>query len=85
MAKLNQLPKMLKWARDHLKKSDFSQSERKKIELAIEEALVNIIYYAYKDHIGDINLDIDCKDNWMQFMIVDKGIPFNPLEKYIRY
>jgi len=82
-AKLNALPDMLKWVRVRLKDADFSSSERKKIELAIEEALVNIIYYAYNERSGSIDLDVNCQGSWMQFMIVDKGIPFNPLDNIV--
>jgi len=58
-------------------------SEKKRvyeIELATEEALVNIFNYAYKETNGDV--EITCKlDDGKRFIIeiVDTGIPFNIL------
>lgn len=60
----------------------FSEENLSKIELALEEALVNIINYAYPDGKGTI--EIRCtKVDYPPSIIVevhDKGIPFNPLE-----
>ena len=51
------------------------------IELAAEEALVNIIRYAYPEKPGEI--EIYCHQNETVFMITfkDWGIPFNPLSR----
>ena len=52
-----------------------------KIELILEEVLLNIINYAYSpDEHGYI--DIGCKitpDNFFCIRVQDQGIPFNPL------
>ena len=53
-----------------------------KIELALEEILVNVVRYAYGDGIGDIQLS--CKmtdDKELQVEVVDWGKPFNPLTR----
>jgi anti-sigma regulatory factor (Ser/Thr protein kinase) len=58
----------------------FEKKRVHEIELATEEALVNIFDYAYKDDNGDV--EIICKlDNNKRFIIevVDTGIPFNVL------
>ena len=51
-----------------------------KIELAIEELLVNILNYSYPDKIGDVEVSYSF-NNSSGFIvkIVDMGIPFNPL------
>ena len=60
----------------------FSQKKIKEIELATEEALVNIINYAYKDDIGDVK--ITCKQDGIKHFIieiVDTGRDFDVLSK----
>lgn len=54
-----------------------------KITLASEEAIVNIIKYAYPEESGDITIEcMDTKDNdGIVIKLSDNGIPFNPLEK----
>lgn len=50
------------------------------IELAMEEALVNIIHYAYEKGTGDI--EVICKSDAAQFFvmeIIDTGPPFDML------
>ncbi len=48
-----------------------------KIELALEEALVNICKYSYPDEPGDA--EVNCKQDNGRFIIeiVDSGIPFD--------
>jgi len=58
----------------------FGQKKINEIELATEEALVNIFNYAYKEREGEA--EIICKlDNNKKFIleIVDSGVPFNVL------
>ena len=58
----------------------FEKKRIHEIELATEEALVNIFNYAYKETKGDV--EIICKpDDDKRFIIeiVDTGIPFNVL------
>jgi serine/threonine-protein kinase RsbW len=55
-------------------------SEAKKFELALEEAILNIILYAYegKDGLVEIAYDIDKESGVIQFQLKDSGTPFNP-------
>ena len=58
----------------------FEKKKVHQIELATEEALVNIFDYAYKENNGDV--EIICKlDNNKRFIIeiIDTGTPFNVL------
>ncbi|MFW5961874.1 MAG: ATP-binding protein [bacterium] len=54
-----------------------------KIRLAAEEALVNIINYAYGDQIGFVEIRYFFIEESKSFVIelIDEGIAFNPLEK----
>ncbi|MGE5394150.1 MAG: ATP-binding protein [Candidatus Saccharibacteria bacterium] len=50
------------------------------INLAIEEALSNIIFYAFPDHDRhEIKVSLTLSDNRLTIRITDNGIPFNPL------
>ena len=52
------------------------------INLAVEEAVVNSIMYAYPEgKEGEVKLTatVDCKENTITFVLSDHGIEFNPL------
>lgn len=75
------LPKMLAWIRNHVQKGGYSRPEINKIEIAVEEALVNIIQHAYSQSSGNIEISYRLfpKDH-VELIIKDYGSPFNPLE-----
>ena len=50
------------------------------IKLAMDEAVTNVIQYAYPGMEGDIGIDMGCDDGLLKIVITDNGIPFNPLE-----
>ena len=52
------------------------------INLVIEEAVSNIIFYAFKDKLKhEIKISISLENNRLTIIITDNGIPFNPLEQ----
>lgn len=52
------------------------------INLVIEEAVSNIIFYAFNDsEKHDIGISITLNKKMLTIMITDDGIPFNPLEQ----
>ncbi|MCQ2243857.1 MAG: ATP-binding protein [Bacteroidaceae bacterium] len=49
------------------------------IQLAIEEAVVNVIEYAYPDNVeGQNSLSVQKKGNTIIFVLSDSGTPFDP-------
>lgn len=79
-ASLDQLYDMLDFIRDEAKSVGFEPRSVSKIELACEEALVNIIQHGYPDFRG--NIEIFClrpESKGIKIVIKDHGIPFNPL------
>lgn len=51
------------------------------INLVLEEALSNIIFYAYNDNKKhEIKIKISLNNNLITMEIIDDGVPFNPLE-----
>ncbi|NGX58607.1 MAG: Serine-protein kinase RsbW [Chlamydiae bacterium] len=80
-ANLDSLYPMLRFIKMHAKNVGFSGTPLSRIELASEEALVNIIEYAYPDEEeGSIQIKLSGlgKDE-LRVTIIDCGIPFNPL------
>ena len=54
---------------------------KQKLQVAFEDLLANIIFYAYtdsKDH--DIEIAIDASAEGLKITVVDDGFAFNPLE-----
>jgi serine/threonine-protein kinase RsbW len=78
-AKLEELANMMSFVRQEISKVKFSKADRRRIEIALEEALVNIIHHAYPDSEGSIEILSKCESDAITFTIIDEGIPFNPL------
>ena len=53
-----------------------------RVELALEEALVNISRYAYPNHAGEVEVHCCLNDEGqLHLEIHDWGLPYNPLER----
>jgi anti-sigma regulatory factor (Ser/Thr protein kinase) len=81
-ADINILPKMIAYIRDQSQAFGFHPLVIHKIELACEEALVNIIKHGFPYEQGHISLDChNCSTKTgFEIFIADNGIAFNPLE-----
>lgn len=80
---LSSLDQIMQYMRDVIYNSSICPREGKKFEVALEEAVVNIIHYAYQTPSGVIEIACsldDSKENIVVYL-KDRGIPFNPLEK----
>jgi anti-sigma regulatory factor (Ser/Thr protein kinase) len=54
----------------------------RQLRLAVEEAVVNVIDYAYPTgNEGDITIKMTSDGHILRFQIVDTGIPFDPTKK----
>lgn len=79
-ANLNRLHEMLGYVCRAALEAGFLESNLYPIQLAVEEALVNIINYAYNQEEGTIEITCHYKDqNYFSVQIVDSGKPYNPL------
>jgi len=78
-AQIHNLPRILKWIRDHLSKLSLSSSEKNKLEVASEEIIVNIVNYAYENSQGSIEIELEEKPGILFLSFLDQGKPFNPL------
>ena len=65
---------VFKWLRSY----DVSQRQIRSIELALEEALVNVCRYAYQEQTGDVEVRcLAVNDDRFLIEIIDSGIPFD--------
>ena len=61
---------------------DIEKSLAKKLQLAVEEAIVNVINYAYPvGETGDIGLNVSSDGNILKIVISDSGVIFDPTMK----
>jgi sigma-B regulation protein RsbU (phosphoserine phosphatase) len=60
----------------------YDMSTTLKINLAIEEAVVNVMNYAYPNGVkGNVDIDAQINDVRLKFVISDSGTPFDPTAK----
>ncbi len=79
---MSELSSILNWIRGHLHSIHCEETTIRKIELASEEALVNIIEHAYKSKKGIIQLRIrEVKQGTVELVLRDNGPAFDPLQK----
>lgn len=78
-AKIENLKRLIQFVLGCAKSQGFTKKRIQEIELATEEALVNIFNYAYPDkHNGEV--EVRCKlddDTRFTLQILDNGIPFD--------
>lgn len=80
-ATLSNFDQMMEWVRVTIDQYGNSTTESRKFELVLEEALVNIIHYAYPSISGlvEIGYRFNADENSLVFVLKDEGVPFNPL------
>lgn len=80
-AKLENLAEFVEEVGAQAVDAGFSMAEATRMELCVEEVVVNIINYAYPKNEGLIRMR--CSKEPAEFVITieDEGIPFNMLEK----
>ena len=76
-ANLLELPQMMAFIRSC--GSTLQPPDLRKLELALEESLVNIIQHAYPDSPGGIEIHFTPYYDYLIFTLRDQGFPFNPL------
>ncbi len=60
----------------------FGPQDTMQLNLALEEAVVNVMSYAYPAGTkGDINIEAEANDRRLKFIVSDSGVPFDPTAK----
>lgn len=81
LAKIDLLRSMLQWIRACLRPEVSDARALRKVELASEEALVNIIRHAYQNRPEKIEIDVKIfPKSQVEITFKDRGPPFNPLQ-----
>ena len=79
---INELDRLEPFLEDFFQQNGLAMESLSKIDLALEEALANVIMYAYPERTeGDVTLSIKMDGNAIHMEISDKGVPFNPLQQ----
>ena len=61
---------------------ELEPSLAKQLRLAVEEAVVNVMDYAYpKDTEGDVTIKVMSDGHWLRIQIIDSGVAFDPTAK----
>jgi serine/threonine-protein kinase RsbW len=79
MTEIEALPQMIDFIRTNTEKYGIKKQDLRDIELACEEALVNIIMHGQAQK-GPIHIDCEKHDGDFEVTIRDHGVPFNPSE-----
>jgi len=76
---IQEVPRLNAFVEEVCNAVGFNEIETMKIKVAVEEAVVNVMKYAYPtgQH-GDVNIEAAFNDTRLKFTIIDSGKPFDP-------
>lgn len=82
-AELGQLPVFLDHVRQTTQIAGLAEAQGTRLELAVEEALVNVFNYAYarQPNPGAVTCRVGVEADGLTVEIVDEGPPFDPLAR----
>ena len=79
---VQEVPQLNVFVDEVCEQADFDMSTTLKLNLAIEEAVVNVMNYAYPaGEKGDVDIEAMINDEYLVFVISDSGTPFDPTAK----
>ena len=77
-----ELDKLEPFLNDFFEQKQLDMSRLPQFDLALEEALANVIMYAYPEgEKGSVELSLETTENQIYTKISDSGVPFNPLQQ----
>ena len=76
---IEQIPQLAEYVETVCEAMEFDAATSMQMNLAIEEAVVNVMNYAYPKGVqGDIKIMAQANDQRLKFTISDNGMPFDP-------
>jgi len=76
---IEQIPQLAQFVHKACKELGFDETTTASMNLAIEEAVVNVMIYAYPmGKKGKVNIEVISNDKRVKFVISDNGVPFDP-------
>jgi serine/threonine-protein kinase RsbW len=76
-ARIEYLEALIQFVSAYAREKGFTHERITQVELATEEALVNIFKYAYPEDIGEVELTCKMDNDKFIIKIVDTGVPFD--------
>lgn len=77
-AKIDKIPQLSKFIDNSMQKFGLSEYQQFQVQLAVEEAVSNIITHGNLDEDDKITIKCYKNDNEVEVLIEDAGIPFDP-------
>ena len=74
---IQQIPTLAEW----IESLNIPASLNMTINLALEEAVTNVMLYAYPNENGNVLIEAEKSDRKITFIISDNGIPFDPTQR----
>jgi anti-sigma regulatory factor (Ser/Thr protein kinase) len=79
---INTIPQLSEFIEGICEELNLDMSTTMNLNLALEEAVVNVMEYAYPTDVqGDVTINAIANDTHLVFIIIDSGIPFDPTKK----
>ena len=79
---VQEVPKLAAFVDEVCEAAGMDMSATMQMNLAIEEAVVNVMNYAYPPgKKGEINISATANDSRLKIVISDSGVPFDPTAK----
>lgn len=79
---VQEVPRLAEFVDEACEAKGLDMGMAMKMNLAIEEAVVNVMNYAYPAGTkGDVIIDAQAGSDWLKFIISDNGAPFDPTAK----
>ena len=76
------IPQLSEFVEGVAEELQFNMEDTMSLNLALEEAVVNVMNYAYpKGTVGTVTIDAEASDERLKFVITDQGAPFDPTAK----
>ena len=78
---VQEVPRLAAFVEDICEVAGIDMGTTMKMNLAIEEAVVNVMNYAYPSGVkGEVRIEAGLREGYVEFVISDDGTPFNPTE-----
>ena len=78
---VQEVPRLAAFVEDICEVAGIDMGTTMKMNLAIEEAVVNVMNYAYPSGTkGEVRIEASVHEDYVEFVISDDGKPFNPTE-----
>jgi sigma-B regulation protein RsbU (phosphoserine phosphatase) len=79
---VQEVPKLAAFVDEICEAAGMDMATAMQMNLAIEEAVVNVMEYAYPAGTkGEVRIEAQVHDTYVEFTLSDDGMPFNPTEK----